>query len=59
MADFVDYDPTSPTWTLEEALILVRALQPTAWQYGYHLCLGGGVLNKGVSSKDLDLYFLV
>jgi hypothetical protein len=25
---------------------------------GYHLTLGGSVLNKGFSEKDLDLYFL-
>ncbi len=25
---------------------------------GYHIALGGGVLNNGVSTKDLDLYFL-
>lgn len=27
-------------------------------QFGYHLALGGGVLNTGESKKDLDLYFL-
>ena len=46
------------TWTLEEALPLIRNLQPQAHQFGYHLCLGGGVLNTGRSEKDLDLYFL-
>ena len=45
-------------WILDEALPLIRALQPLTRQYGYHLCLGGGVLNKGESKKDLDLYFL-
>ena len=45
-------------WTLEEGLRLVRALQPSTRQYGYHLALGGGVLNNGESEKDLDLYFL-
>lgn len=43
---------------LSEGLHLVRALQPECRQFGYHLCLGGGVLNKGQSEKDLDLYFL-
>lgn len=46
------------SWTLEEALPLIRILQPQTRQYGYHLCLGGGVLNTGRSEKDLDLYFL-
>jgi hypothetical protein len=45
-------------WELEEALELIRALQEKAWSFGYHLCLGGGVLQKGRSEKDLDLYFL-
>jgi hypothetical protein len=45
-------------WTLVEALDLIRGLQPQTRKYGYHLCLGGGVLNKGESKKDLDLFFL-
>ena len=45
-------------WDLEEALGLVRAVQPQTRQFGFHLCLGGGVLNRGWSDKDLDLYFL-
>lgn len=45
-------------WTLDDALKLIRALQPESRRFGYHLCLGGGVLNKGESEKDLDLYFI-
>ena len=45
-------------WTLEEALVLCRTLQPSVTKFGYHLCLGGGVLNIGRSDKDLDLYLL-
>lgn len=45
-------------WTLEQALTLIRSLQPSLRSYGFHLCLGGGVLNAGESRKDLDLYFL-
>ena len=45
-------------WVLDEALEIIRALQPESRRFGYHLCLGGGVLNKGESDKDLDLYFL-
>ena len=44
-------------WTLDEGLKLVRLLQPEAKGFGYHLTLGGGVLNNGQSDKDLDLYF--
>lgn len=45
-------------WKLEEALEVIRAIQPAIRKFGYHLCLGGGVLNTGMSRKDLDLYFL-
>jgi len=45
-------------WTLEDALGLIRALQPKTRKWNYHLALGGGVLNNGFSEKDLDLYFL-
>lgn len=45
-------------WTLDEALQLIRIIQPETRKYGYHLCLGGGVMNNGKSEKDLDLYFL-
>lgn len=45
-------------WILEDALKLIRELQPEMRQFGYHLTLGGGVLNRGSSKKDLDLFFL-
>lgn len=44
-------------WTLEEAVALVRQIQPTLHASRWHVALGGGVLNKGTSQKDLDLYF--
>lgn len=45
-------------WTLEEGLKYVRAWQQDAEFLGYHIAIGGGVLNNGSSLKDLDLYFL-
>lgn len=45
-------------WTLDIALELIRLIQPKLKSLGYHVCLGGGVLNTGKSAKDLDLYFL-
>lgn len=45
-------------WNLDDGLKLVRALQMETRKYGYHLTLGGGVLNNGESKKDIDLYFL-
>jgi hypothetical protein len=47
-----------PMWYLEEAIGLVRELQTKALQKGYHLALGGGVLNRGWSRKDLDIVAL-
>lgn len=45
-------------WLLDDGLKLVRALQDDSRKFGYHLALGGGVLNRGESKKDIDLYFL-
>lgn len=45
-------------WQLEDGIKLVRAIHATTKQFGYHLALGGSVLNFGESKKDLDLYFL-
>lgn len=47
-----------PDWTIEDALLLIRDIQPKIRPLQYHVVLGGGVLNKGWSGKDLDLYFL-
>lgn len=52
-----EYLPMS-VWNLEDSLKLIRSLQPETRRFNYHLCLGGGVLNKGESDKDLDLVFV-
>lgn len=44
-------------WTLQEALDLVRFLEPHATSLGYHVGLTGGVLQKGHSTKDVDVIF--
>lgn len=56
MKDMKGYVPDH--WVLDEALTLIRSLQPETRRFNYHLCLGGSVLNKGKSDKDLDLFFL-
>lgn len=38
--------------------MLIRQMQFEVHPFGYHICLGGGVLNMGYSMKDLDLFFL-
>lgn len=43
------------TWTLDDALALIRSLQPAAMESGWCLMLAGGVLNNGFSANDLDL----
>lgn len=45
-------------WLLDEGLKLVRSIQGDLPKYGYHVTLGGSVLNRGKSDKDLDLFFL-
>lgn len=45
-------------WDLEGGVAVVRALQQPSRTYGYHVAIGGGVVNAGRSDKDLDLYFL-
>lgn len=45
-------------WTLDEARQLVNDVQEDSREFGYHVALGGGVLNHGESNKDVDLYFL-
>lgn len=45
-------------WEFGDSLPLIRHLQEKCHQIGYHVALGGGVLNNGSSDKDLDLYFL-
>ena len=42
-------------WTLDEALTLIRELNPLLVKAGWYLGLTGSVLIKGHSEKDLDL----
>lgn len=43
-------------WSMDAALAFIRELQPALHSRLYHVAMGGGVLNKGFSEKDLDLY---
>lgn len=42
-------------WKLEDAVTIIREMQPFAMEASYALSLGGGVLNMGWSWKDLDI----
>jgi len=42
-------------WSLEEALALIRMLEPKLTQVGFHVALMGSVLIEGHSTNDLDL----
>lgn len=44
-------------WTLDEAHALVSEIQERVRACHYHVMLGGGVLWRGWSVKDLDLFF--
>lgn len=48
----------TPVWTLDQALTLIRDIQPGLKPLGYHVALAGGTLNAGRSFKDLDLVFI-
>lgn len=40
-------------WTIEEAIMTIRGLEPRL--FAYHLALTGSVLYEGSSDKDLDI----
>ncbi len=42
-------------WDMDSALRYIRDLQPHAMERGWCILLGGGVLNRGWSTHDLDL----
>jgi hypothetical protein len=42
--------------TLEEALPIVRDLEQKLIPLGAHCALGGSVLHRGVSTKDVDIF---
>ena len=49
----------SDIWTFKQfQRDLLPFLQAESRDFGYHLCLGGSVLNAGKSKKDLDIYYL-
>lgn len=43
-------------WTLEEAVTISRRIEDILIPLGYHCSLGGSVLHKGTSSKDVDIF---
>lgn len=45
------------TWTLDTALEFIREIQPVVEELGWHTGLTGGVLQRGVSTKDVDIIF--
>lgn len=51
-------DDLGPMWTLMEAIELIGPFQAALRPFDFHVALGGGVLNKGSSINDLDLYVL-
>src|SRR5215207_8685367 len=49
-----DFFDITPLWTLEEGLAMARHLE-IVFDKRFHVALGGSVLHKGQSFKDLDL----
>lgn len=59
MTDPIDTELVGPfpIWYLDEtSLDLIRKLEEIAKNFGLHIALGGGVLHKGSSEKDLDIF---
>jgi len=51
------FKPKTPIWILnQETLDLIRSIEAVAAVHDLHVALGGSVLHKGQSFKDLDLY---
>lgn len=51
------FGPKEPVWTLDEpTLTLLRVIEDEARSCNLHIALGGSVLTKGKSSKDLDIF---
>lgn len=48
----------SKSWTLNDALVIIRQIQPLIRKFNYHVAIGGSLINNGLSGKDADLYFL-
>jgi len=46
----------SMMWTLETALPVLQAVERICADRGAHCALGGSVLHKGGSEKDLDVF---
>lgn len=44
-------------WTLAEGVDIIRQIEPDIRELGYHTMLGGSLLHKGTSEKDLDIFF--
>lgn len=42
-------------WTQQEAIELLKRLEPDLAKVGFHCALGGSVLYRGTSEKDLDV----
>jgi hypothetical protein len=47
---------TQPLWTLEQGIELARRLELIAIKHNVHVALGGGVLHRGQSNKDVDIF---
>ena len=49
--------PKPIVWRLAEVVKLCRLIEPEVIKVGFHVALGGGVLYRGYSHKDCDLFF--
>lgn len=43
-------------WNIEQAVEFCRMIEPVAIAEGFHVALGGSVLIRGESKKDVDIF---
>lgn len=48
--------PEFSSWELVEGIAIARRLEAFCAPLGFHVALGGSVLHKGISTKDLDIF---
>jgi hypothetical protein len=53
--DMDNADLVLTQWQLTEGVEFARHVEREAIQHGYHVALGGSVLHRGESDKDVDL----
>lgn len=55
MSQTTEKEYSNKPWTLQEAHIFIKKIEPIAEAYGWSLCLHGSILYDGASKNDIDI----